>query len=699
MSEFEGLGEAQSQNTDMQGTNNADSTDAQPLGGHEEGRERKVDYFTFCHNLVDSYPYGLAHGLQKDAIQNSVDARASKKVPVSVEFKVIENDKGCFLTITDKNTIGLIGKGGTPEGDDLKKADARWQRFEGFGFTTDDPGAIGARGQGKFVMLGSSDEYKMFYDTLRADEVYRLGATQATTSGCPLYPAKGVWEGETAESKLASHCGLQPLTDIGTRLIIFSPKEEVLEAFRNGEFAEAVKETWFKSIEKQQLEVYLNIDDSSQKIELDASCMFETKTADTKSWILGPDSDFNDNQIKAGGEIFKIKKLEIFYTPDKEVSEEWRGVALIHHGMKICSLNEGLPEEKASHITGFVEFEKDLDDELRKTHNQDPNHYDLKWRAAIPKAISGYIKTQIREFGVKKLGLFQDPRARKRQEQKDAEDWAMQEFMKYADDINLSGAKGGKSKKRDNPPEPPSDKDIGIGFSEFTFSNPEKQPRVDWGESVSFYLTAFNKTNENFIGNVSLRIHLNDIEIETLANNRKIVIPFEDTAFHVQDEVFKIDIDEDKFPAGEYRIKAQLNNSTRNKEHAITKKIWVGQDPPQKNNFPFELISSPFEKHKAWEIEGSLGQDPKLRCNVNHPEYKDKEDDKDEMGKYILNMCLEAALLFILQKPDEGEDDVYEPLDTSKIREGLAGQPDSIYKEIVSYKSKFRAKQFDIEGG
>ena len=472
----------------------------------------------------------------------------------------------------------------------------------------------------------------------------------------------------------------------------------MLDAFRNGEFAEAVKETWFKSIEKQQLEVYLNIDGFSQKIELGDNFMVETKTAGAQSWILG--TDFTDKKITASGETFKIKKLEIFYAPDKNIPEEWGGVALIHRGMKICCLNEGLPEEKSLHIAGFIEFEKDLDDELRKGKNQHPNHYDLKWRAAIPKAIRVYIKTQMYEFGKTKLGLFQDPRAKKKQEQKDAEDWAMQEFMKYADGINLFGAKGGKFRKNDEPPPPPPDKDIGIGFNEFIFSNPEKQPRVDWGESIWFYLTAFNKTDENFEGSVSLRIHRNDIEIETLEENLEILIPLKDTAFRVRDDVFTIAIDEDKFPAGKYRIKAQLNGSDGKKVHPITKTIWVAQDPPPQNRFPFELVDSQLETHRAWEITGYLGQSPRLYYNTNHPEFKAFENN-NETQDYILKICVEGVLFLILQTPvatDDEEDDIYEPLNTQNIITGLNDKtPEMIYQEAMSFVSELRWRIFDNE--
>ena len=42
------------------------------------GRQRAANYIMICSNIVDSYPDGIAHGLQKDAIQNATDARRGK---------------------------------------------------------------------------------------------------------------------------------------------------------------------------------------------------------------------------------------------------------------------------------------------------------------------------------------------------------------------------------------------------------------------------------------------------------------------------------------------------------------------------------------------------------------------------------------------------------------------------------------------
>ena len=221
--------------------------------------EAVANYITICNNIADDYPEGVSHGLQKDAIQNSLDARKGRKSTVCVEFNIVKNQHGKFLTFTDSNTTGLTGdiKSSIDAYKNLRKDD-HWARFEAFAFTKDDPDALGARGQGKFIFLRASKQYKMFYDTLRHDGVYRLGATEATETGRLIYPERGrKWENKSAKSKLAEHCGLEPLTNVGTRIIVCEPSNEVLDSIGNGEFAAAIGETWFRAIEKNELKVWI----------------------------------------------------------------------------------------------------------------------------------------------------------------------------------------------------------------------------------------------------------------------------------------------------------------------------------------------------------------------------------------------------------------------------------------------------------
>jgi len=115
------------------------------------GRQRPTNYFGICNIIADSYPDGIPHGVQKDAIQNAIDAVKGKGC-LKMEFALVENDKGKFFTMTDSNTLGLTGP--VLDVEDYEKdlpEEYHWARFESFAFHKESPDAIGARGQGKLI--------------------------------------------------------------------------------------------------------------------------------------------------------------------------------------------------------------------------------------------------------------------------------------------------------------------------------------------------------------------------------------------------------------------------------------------------------------------------------------------------------------------------------------------------------------------
>ena len=272
-----------------------------------EGRPRPINYQNVCHTIADFYPEGVAHGVQKDAIQNSVDARAGSAA-VNVLFSLEETGKGRFLTVADSGTKGLTG----PVLDQVEEyveelpTDSHWARFESFAFTKDEPDAIGARGQGKFIFLCASSEFKMFYDTLRPDGIYRLGATQARTTGCPILPGEGEepWEGDTAQRILWDNCELHPLTEVGTRIIIVNPTGEVVGEFESGFVTSAIRETWFREIEKERLKVAIRLGGELTEVELVSPYPVpETDSEGVQSWVLGTDFDEDTIGLATGRRI------------------------------------------------------------------------------------------------------------------------------------------------------------------------------------------------------------------------------------------------------------------------------------------------------------------------------------------------------------------------------------------------------------
>ncbi|GAI58514.1 unnamed protein product, partial [marine sediment metagenome] len=217
-----------------------------------------------------------------------------------------------------------------------------------------------------------------------------------------------------------------------------------------------------------------------------------------------------------GGECFRIKHLQIAYKKGGEIPERLRGVAIIHNNMKITSINiEGVSLDITNDIYGFVEFDENLDRELRKSYNQKPNHYDLKWQRAIPKMIKNYVQEELRKFSYEKLKIGIDPRERKKQIRATAELDALRNLSKYANELGLFGRKGGPVKPPPPLPPPPN-KQVGVMLYNFNFPEPERAPRVNWGETIKdFEVVIFNKTGDTLRGQLRIFMVLGDKEITT----------------------------------------------------------------------------------------------------------------------------------------------------------------------------------------
>ncbi|MDD9811544.1 MAG: hypothetical protein OXU61_09760 [Gammaproteobacteria bacterium] len=660
------------------------------------GSEAIANYIAICDTIADSYPASIAHGLQKDAIQNSLDARKGRKAVVRVEFDVVKTERGEFLMFTDSNTTGLTGdvKSNTEDYENLLKDD-HWARFEAFAFTKDDPDALGARGQGKFIFLRASKRYRMFYDTLRDDGVYRLGATRATKTGRPIYPKRGDrWEDKTAEEKLAEHCGLKPLTTVGARVIVCDPRPEVLDEIRGGEFAAAIQETWFRAIEKKQLEVWISTQGKSIAVELPDTHPLPSKDFNNiKTWKYR--HDFNEDVVQGD---FKIKNFHAAYLPDAAIPEAMQGIAILQNGMKIQALGMDIaPPDINEKITGFVEFDKPLDQELRKGNNQHPNHYQLKWRSRVPRDIKAFIQRQLQEFGRKKLNLGETRQQQQQRTRDNAERIALELLLKHASDLDLGHKRKSLSGKQPNgpipPPPPPPHKQLGVTM-QVTFPDDAKKPRVDWGDNIRVSAECFNKTAHIVTGKLAIRVLHADTQVEELTDEA-INLSAGDANMSVAQinggAEFSIALDKTRYAKpGEYRIRAVLTDSISGERvDFVTRKFWLEEEPPRR--FPFDLQPAELPTKHAWQPSGDI-KNPTIYYNTLHPEFKQIQDDEQDQTDYLLNICLDGALHFILTRPvdDSGKPD-YHPLNT----ESIAGAdrelaPEKVYEEISHYKAKVR---------
>jgi hypothetical protein len=676
-----------------------------PVDEFDGGRDRPANYISICDNLADSYPMGVPHGVQKDAVQNAVDA-VTGKGPVHLEFALVENAKGRFFTMTDSGTTGLTGPVLEPK--DYERdlpPDHHWARFESFAFTKNDPDAIGARGQGKFIFLRASKCYTMYYDTLRRDGVYRVGGTQAKKTGCPILPPAGQkWEGSRGAKELKDRCGLTPLSAIGSRVIIVDPQDDLVESLENGTFHGAIQETWFRAMEKKRLVVGIRRGRRpAEEVGLPQPYPLpRTDTREHKIWLLERDTAAKEVAL-TDGRLFGVKHFHAVCYATTDVPEEMRGIAVMQNGMKITSLQmEFAPPSLRDRLTGYIEFDRDLEQELRKRENQNPNHYDLWWRRSVPRAIKAYVQRQLDAFGKAKLGLGVDPREESNQRRSRAEEWAMRQLMKYAADLDLFGAKG------KTPPggggDPPIPKLLGISINGFVFPDPEIMPRVNYGHQFDgFRVTAYNNTESAVKVTTSCKVMLGDTQVLDVVPRHEAVL---DARQNSSVGPFSITVAEKVFAEpGEYRIVATLfNSATGNRIDRVSRRFWVEKDPDLRQ--PFDLKPAdglpPPNEHSQWFATGAINSSPTVYYNTKHPAYRIAEDNGDEpIADYMLNLTLEAAVDFILRRPDSaaGKTD-FHPLDAESIlgaqgsvtREDIPGRT---YAEVVRMVSEVRWRMME----
>jgi len=649
-----------------------------------DARGRPADYIQICETIADTYPKGRAHGVQKDAIQNGWDVVVGDK-PLIFTFELCENEQGRFLAMTDSNTTGLTGKVITRPEEYLNELpeEERWARFESFAFTKQDPDAIGARGQGKFVFLAASKQYTMLYETLRNDKVYRLGITKATHIDCPMKH----WEGAEAERILGNLTQFKPLQEVGTRIIIVDPVDTVIEEIRTGDFTAAIEETWLRVVGKGLAQVVVKTPSKENQAQLPFPFPIPDKdTDDVKVWLR------ENDEITVGGVHYRVKRMKVGRRIDGRVREDLRGVAVIHNGMKICSLPMLWAEPAIRDaVFGYVEFDYELDRELRKTQNQVPNHYDLQWRRVIPRAIKNYVEDQLQQFGREKLSIGIDWRQRRELIRTEAEQWALRQLSILTPDFDLMAGHGGTRRQR-IPPRPHPTKEIGLTFHDIMFPDPRRAPLVRWNERIAgFSVEAFNNNPVAYTCRIVVHVFQGTRQVVRLLNQRGVILtPGQSIAFGP----LEIQFLRQMFPSPDvYTLRAVLINEANGERlDELNRYIYVEKDPPFRAPFDVQMVrgfSPPFEK-RQWRMLQTSDDRATLYYNGEHLAYRYHEE-VGALRRYLFETFLEGALELVLDRPvPENAEPDYRPLDRAKVE----GTPNECYLEIIGKLGEVRHNFF-----
>ncbi len=629
-----------------------------------------VNWSRQMENFIDSYPLDgvkginpdtdLAHAVQKDAVQNSLDAIDEEKPEnFTVKFRVDNIMEPQFLEILDSGTTGLTGRPSLSRSElerlsEEKYRKEKWSRMQALGYSHPELGEErGARGQGKFIFIGSSEDGEMVFDTLRKDGVYRVGQWE-TGENKPLMKPK---EGDEAR-KYVKERELEPLENIGTRVAIPNPRTEVWKSFwgladeDESDLYKYISSTWWEALYNGR-SIVLEIDDKISK---------EVKPPKLYRHFEDDPKHFEHMQKKKVGKPFQddfsgvmVKDLVIAYS-EKEVPRELRGIALQRGEMTVERFdpthgNPHLPSKLKNHVFGWLTLNKAGDRELKKTERASHYHFGQKKGSLALKLFgrNGWLSRKMEEFG-EQLGYAAGGR-----DVTGSYNKAINLLNNMAKDIGYdSNTRLGGSTKKGDGGEKRKRKRYRLR-PQIKLKYPTKgSRRVEFGEEVSNIRVRVANYSEHPM-DYKLKMSLkkkeglrteNEKEKITLVNNTGEIPKEEKTDWLGGQTIY---FDEGDFDSGTYVISAVAQTKEGKHKRENRKLIYLDEDPPFQGGLIKEVkVRSLEPPSNRMQYITRMEEEKKITLFLNdiHPLYdlNTKEGTNEPKEEYVIRCGINAFL-------------------------------------------------------
>lgn len=559
----------------------------------------------------------------------------------------------------------------------------RWGRFEGVAFT--QPRAertLGSRGRGKFIFVGASKEHTILYDTLRDDGTYRFGFRTVIKTESPV----AAYDGEEGKQKLREMSGnlIEPLSSVGTRVIIVSPVDELVENIKRERFLRHIGETWWEIILKYKATIKVKTGGREQTASIPEE--FDLRNEDSrkfKVWLK------KNQRIAAGFSGVQIRNLHIVYNADGSVPEDVRGVAIQRDGMKICAIEPRyMGREIAERLYGYINFDPDTEEVL--IEDEGIEHYSYDFRRSLPGAIKRLVEDEMMRFAQEKLGYGVDARELRRQQQRNAERRALVAINRFAREIGIGIGPGRRGEGGGGGPRAP--KEIYIEFDDMNFPR-QDDLRVNYGESISNIIAKIvNDSDTEVIVRFKLFVRFYDRLIKTYAE-QDLVIPSQHSSDHIgpYQETFQ----QPEFPnTGRHTIVAKiisLRDEDKGTELDVeNRSFYLEEDPPERGLFEkCETMEFPGRARMimAESLTGERGG-LVLQYNLNHPAQEAVQGQEDDLAAYLVwLMGHEMCRYDLLQESPVLFDEEDKDNPDAVLRKTL--------RKIGEFVHRFRTGEFD----
>ncbi len=659
-------------------------------------KERDMQAILDSYASVIKHQFYMAEALQKDAIQNSWDARIDKNQGKNwkCEFKLINVLKNTFLTITDEGTKGLIGTKfdtqdqlmnilrNEDENEDLATfCSSNWSRKTG------KDG--GNRGRGKVVFLGSSKNQKIYFDSYRSsDNKYVMVELYISENKEIEYGM--LWDKE-AKTKLAeiSANKLPPLETHGTRIIIVNPDSKIVDAIKHGQFLSYISNTWWEIIKKYDAKIIIN--DGIIKNQAKCPVWYNEDLEDLKInniVIKNLREDISRNEsISLKDTSLKVKSIVLRYCPDRDIPMGLKGIAIQRGGMTIerCKTEDMVREQGMSNVYGWVELNEELSQGMKECEG--PEHCDFIWSKNPACHLNKYLKNKSRGFA-KDLELIEDEYVKKNKIQKQASQKATKFLLPLFKKLNLI-TRGGNSKKPRNGETRQANERLRLSCTDFKL--PNETIRVNYDEEVKgAYVLAINEYDRDFFVQVKVWVESeNGLEIIieekefNLSNKEKIKIgcdtflinqDFEKGNYNFKARMLLLEDADTNIQIGKNLVKAEKSTILYDR---INKKFCVEIEPPETGPFDFQPYISDDKNLLVWGDYNDVDNTLIFYYNTAHPKLIpliENKEDSEPLSEYLIG---QGIMLMYQMKIDSMLAD----------EEILLKEEDEELKQIIASKS------------
>jgi len=589
-------------------------------------KKRIANLSKTAENIAEQYP-NIIEGVQKDAIQNSWDARITRK---GHNWKIIFQylTKINSLLIEDFGTTGMNEK--------------NWEAYQGHWFTTKFLGDAGARGQGKSMFHYLSSQKLVLTETIDGKGVYRFS-----------YGTDAEYDEDKNLSEFVK--GLQPLNHQGTRIIILDVKKELLEELLNvRSFISYIASTWWEIIRDWDAEIIVNLDGVDRKVVKEEFPSVQDKI------IL------KNIKIENFGEV---KNFEIRFHKD-EVSEMYRGISIQRAGMSIIRLQpSGVSEEIKNKICGYCNFGESLEEELKNAEN--PNHFGFR-NVKVWNHIKDFILVKLDEF-VQKISPKKSEIQVKIQIVNEAIKAINNLVRQYAPDLlETEKTLGGVTEGGISPPPKPL-----IRIDSF-FGD---QRVLKFDQSLRVTCEIVNETENSEDLELTFIVKNKKGNVKVKERFEFSLDSFKRTKIHIP----LIDFNEGSDEKGEYIAKGVLSDKLGSEIHTRSFTFYLEQEPPLSKGKGFiKQIKYVYGRGQVFEKWRNLPiTDGVLRVVWDHPDFlrireKSKPRTKGkEIYLYSVQRGLDEAIKLLLVKNYKNEE-----LTEELIKEVLRKRDEMYYDSV-----------------